>query len=41
MSNLTFLKDIKEYELFAHSAIEAETVFESSPAMCAMVVVRH
>jgi len=34
MSNFAFLQNIKEYELFAHSAMEAENVFESSPAMC-------
>ncbi|MFI3327156.1 MAG: DEAD/DEAH box helicase family protein, partial [Clostridia bacterium] len=35
MQNFTFLNNITEYKLFAHSAIEAENVFESSPAMCA------
>lgn len=36
MSNFSFLKEIAEYELFADAAIEAEKVFNSSPAMCAV-----
>ena len=36
MSNFDFLKNIKEYALFAQAAIEAERVYESAPAMCAV-----
>ena len=36
MSNFGFLKDIKDYELFADAAIEAEKVFYTSPAMSAV-----
>lgn len=36
MSNFEFLKDIKEYELFSSAAIEAEKVYASAPAMCAV-----
>ena len=36
MSNFEFLKEKKEYALFALAAIEAEKVFVSAPAMCAV-----
>ena len=36
MSNFEFLKNTKEYELFAPAAIEAEKVYVSAPAMCAV-----
>lgn len=36
MSNFEFLKDIKEYALFAPAAIEAERIYASAPAMCAV-----
>ena len=36
MSNFGFLKDKKEYALFAAAAIEAEKVFATAPAMCAV-----
>ena len=36
MSNFEFLKNIKEYALFAPAAIEAERVYASAPAMCAV-----
>ena len=36
MSNFDFLKDINEYALFAPAAVEAEKVYASSPAMCAV-----
>ena len=36
MGNFDFLKDINDYEMFAASAIEAEKVYYSSPAMCAV-----
>ena len=36
MSNFGFLKDKKEYALFASAAIEAEKVYVSTPAMCAV-----
>ena len=36
MSNFEFLKDQTEYALFAPAAIEAEKVFATSPAMCAI-----
>ena len=36
MTNFGFLKDKSEYTLFSAAAIEAERVYESSPAMCAV-----
>ena len=36
MSNFEFLKQITEYTLFASAAIEAEKVYASAPAMCAV-----
>lgn len=36
MSNFEFLKEKKEYALFASAAIEAEKVYVSAPAMCAV-----
>ena len=36
MSNFEFLKRKKEYTLFAPAAIEAEKVYASAPAMCAV-----
>ena len=36
MSNFEFLKEKKEYVLFASAAIEAEKVYVSAPAMCAV-----
>lgn len=36
MSNFGFLSENKEYELFSKAAIEAERVYNSSPAMCAV-----
>lgn len=36
MTNFDFLTSIKEYELFAAAAIEAEKVYATSPAMCAV-----
>ena len=36
MSNFEFLRGIKEYALFASAAIEAEKVYASAPAMCAV-----
>ena len=36
MANFEFLKDEKEYVLFAQAAIEAEKVFATSPAMSAV-----
>lgn len=36
MSNFEFLKNQKEYALFASAAIEAEKVYASAPAMCAV-----
>ena len=33
MTNFGFLKEKKEYALFSASAIEAERVYESSPAV--------
>lgn len=36
MSNFAFLENKTEYELFANAAIEAENIFASSPAMCAV-----
>ena len=34
MSNFSYLSTHPEYSLFANSAIEAEKVFSTSPAMC-------
>lgn len=36
MSNFGFLYENKQYELFAPAAIEAEKVYTSAPAMCAV-----
>ena len=36
MANFDFLKNIVEYKVFADASIEAERVFHSSPAMCAI-----
>ena len=36
MANFDFLNGIVEYKVFADAAIEAERVFHSSPAMCAI-----
>ena len=36
MSNFAFLKSTNEYALFASAAIEAERVYSSAPAMCAV-----
>ena len=36
MTNFEFLSNIAEYALFAQAAIEAEKVYASSPAMCAV-----
>lgn len=36
MTNFEFLSDISEYTLFSKAAIEAEKVFSTSPAMCAV-----
>lgn len=36
MSNFEFLTAIKEYALFASAALEAEKVYTSAPAMCAV-----
>lgn len=36
MSNFEFLQNTKEYALFAPAAIEAEKVYTSAPAMCAV-----
>lgn len=36
MPNFEFLKNTEEYELFADAAIEAEKVYASAPAMCAV-----
>lgn len=36
MSNFGFLKEKEEYALFADAAIEAEKVYGSAPAMCAV-----
>ena len=36
MSNFGFLANIKEYAMFAPAAIEAEKVYATSPAMCAV-----
>lgn len=36
MSNFKFLQSKKEYKLFASAAIEAEKIYTSAPAMCAV-----
>ena len=36
MTNFEFLRKIPDYQLFSKAAIEAEKVFSSSPAMCAV-----
>ena len=36
MANFEFLKNQKEYILFANAAIEAEKVYATSPAMSAV-----
>ncbi|MCH5193043.1 MAG: DUF4145 domain-containing protein [Oscillospiraceae bacterium] len=36
MSNFSFLTNIKEYTLFSVAVIEAEKVYATSPAMCAV-----
>lgn len=36
MSNFSYLKEKEEFSLFADATIEAERVFKSSPAMCAV-----
>ena len=36
MSNFSFLSFIKEYAMFAPAAIEAEKVYATAPAMCAI-----
>ena len=36
MANFSFLKNRPEYALFAAAAMEAERVYASSPAMCAV-----
>jgi len=36
MSNFSFLEQQKEYALFAFAAIEAEKVYSTAPAMCAV-----
>lgn len=36
MANFDYLKNIKEYAMFANAAVEAERVYSSSPAMCAV-----
>ena len=36
MTNFEFLRNIADYALFANAAIEAEKVFATSPAMCAV-----
>jgi type I restriction enzyme R subunit len=36
MSNFEFLKNTKEYALFAPAVMEAERVYASAPAMCAV-----
>lgn len=36
MANFTFLEDRSQYQLFAPAAIEAEKVFATSPAICAI-----
>ena len=36
MSNFSYLSTRSEYSMFASAAIEAEKVFSTSPAMCAV-----
>ncbi|MBP3857226.1 MAG: hypothetical protein IK990_16610, partial [Ruminiclostridium sp.] len=36
MSNFGYLAEMPDYKLFAAAAIEAERVFATSPAMCAV-----
>ena len=36
MANFDFLKTKTEYSAFAAAAIEAERVYKTSPAMCAV-----
>ena len=36
MSNFGFLRTKKEYELFAPACAEAEKIYASAPAMCAV-----
>ena len=36
MSNFSYLSTRPEYSMFASAAIEAEKVFSTSPAMCAV-----
>ena len=36
MSNFSYLSTHPEYSMFASAAIEAEKVFSTSPAMCAV-----
>ena len=36
MSNFQFLEKQTEYSLFSSAAIEAERVYSSAPAMCAV-----
>ena len=36
MSNFSFLHENTQYALFASAAIEAEKVYTSAPAMCAV-----
>lgn len=36
MTNFGFLTNIPEYAIFANAAIEAEKVYSTSPAMCAI-----
>ena len=41
MSNFSYLSTHPEYSMFASAAIEAEKVFATSPAMCAVAVGRR
>ena len=36
MANFSFLTNIKEYDMFSSAAVEAEKVYATSPAMCAV-----
>ena len=36
MANFTFLTEKREYALFSRAAVEAEKVYVTSPAMCAI-----
>lgn len=36
MTNFSFLEAITEYAMFSSAAIEAEKVYATSPAMCAV-----